>query len=105
MHNEVHQTIRHEVADPDGLDFAFTVQLFHRAPGAVVIAEWLVDQVEVEIVELQLLQGLCKGKLGTLAASILNPNLGRNKQLFTGYTATLDCTSDRFFVQITSSGI
>ncbi|MNF88236.1 hypothetical protein D3C84_707270 [compost metagenome] len=63
MHYEVHQTIRHEVADPDRLGFAFTVQFFHCAPSAVVIAERLMNQVQVEIVELQLLQRFFKRKL------------------------------------------
>ncbi|MMZ62506.1 hypothetical protein D1872_247170 [compost metagenome] len=73
MHNEVHQTVGQEVADTDRLNLAFAVQVFHRTPSTVVIAERLVNKVQIEIVELQLLQGFGKRELGSLVAGILNP--------------------------------
>ena len=51
--DQIHQAVGVKVADADGSGAAFLVQLLHRSPGAVHIAEGLVDQIQVQIVELQ----------------------------------------------------
>ena len=56
MHDQVHQPVRWEVADPDGADPALPVQRLHVPPGTVDISDGLVDQVQIEIVQLQPLQ-------------------------------------------------
>ena len=49
--DQVDEPVGVEVRDADRADQAVAVQLLHRAPGAVVVAERLVDQVQVEVVE------------------------------------------------------
>jgi hypothetical protein len=50
--DQIDQAVGVEVADPNGTDQAVAVQLLHGSPGAVV-AERLVDQVQVEVVQIQ----------------------------------------------------
>jgi hypothetical protein len=45
---QIDQAVRVEIADTDGTDQAVAVQLLHDSPGAVVVTERLVDQVQVE---------------------------------------------------------
>ena len=52
--DEVDEPIRVEVGHADRADATFVVQLLHRPPRAVVVAERLVDQVEVDVVEPEL---------------------------------------------------
>jgi hypothetical protein len=54
--DQVDQPVGVEVRHPDGPDEAFLLELLHRAPGAVVVPVWLVDQVQVEVVEAEALQ-------------------------------------------------
>ena len=62
--DEVDQPVGVEVGDPDGPGQALPVQVLHGPPGAVVVAEGLVDQVQVEVVEPEPLQRLLEGPLG-----------------------------------------
>ena len=58
MKDQVHQPVRLEIAHPDGPDGPFAVKLLHRPPRTVDVAERLMDQVEVEIIELQAFERL-----------------------------------------------
>jgi hypothetical protein len=49
--DQIDQAVRVEVADTDGTDQSVAVQLLHDSPGTVVVAERLVDQVQVEVVQ------------------------------------------------------
>jgi hypothetical protein len=69
--HDIHQAVRMEVADADGAHFPGTVGVFHCAPGTMDVAERLVDQVEVQIVELQPMQRLLDGLLRALVAGVL----------------------------------
>ena len=46
---QIYQTGFIKVADSNGPDDPIPVHFFHRPPCAVVIAKWLIDQVEVQI--------------------------------------------------------
>src|SRR3954452_7124535 len=56
--DEVHQPVGVEVGHADRPGGALAVELLHRPPGAVVVAERLVDQVQVDTVESEPLQRL-----------------------------------------------
>jgi hypothetical protein len=49
--DQVDQPVGVEVRDADRANQSLVVQVLHRAPGAVVVAKGLVDQVEVEVVD------------------------------------------------------
>ena len=66
--DEVDEPVGVEVGDPDRLDQALAVQVLHGPPGAVVVAEGLVDQVQVEVVEAEPLQRLLERSLGAVLA-------------------------------------
>lgn len=53
--DEVHEPVGVEVRHPDRLGEALAIDFLHRAPGAVVIAKRLVDQIDVDVVERQTL--------------------------------------------------
>src|SRR5437870_9315730 len=74
--DQVDKPVHREVRDPDRADSALTVEILHSAPLAVVIAEGLVDQVEVEIVEPQALERPLESALGVRLPRVLHPQLG-----------------------------
>ena len=49
--DQIDQAVGVEVADTDGPEQALVVQLLHGSPGAVVVAERLMDQIQVEVVQ------------------------------------------------------
>ena len=81
------------------------IQFFHRPPGAVHIPDGLVDQVKVQPIELQFLQGPFKRLAGVLIPGIRYPQLGRYKQVFPCHAAAFDRFSDRFFIAVRSCGV
>jgi hypothetical protein len=54
--DEVDEPVGVEVGQPDGPDGRLALQLLHRAPGAVVVAVGLVDEVQVQVVEAEPVQ-------------------------------------------------
>ena len=52
MAYHVHDPVGWEVAEADGADPTFTIQFFHRSPGAIHIPKGLVDQVQIQSIEL-----------------------------------------------------
>jgi hypothetical protein len=88
--HDVHQAVGLEVAEADSAQLAVAVSLFHRAPGAVHVAEGLVDQVEVEVVQLQALQRLVDRLLGAFVARVLHPQFAGDEQLIARDAAVPD---------------
>ena len=105
MVDEVHQPVGVEVGDPDRLDHALLVQVLHGAPGAVVVPEGLVDQVQVEVVEAESLQRLLEGPLGAVLAAVLDPQLGGDEQLVPRDAAVPDGPADGLFVPVRLRGV
>ena len=103
--HQVHHPVGVEVADADGPDPAFPVQLFHGSPGAVDIAKGLVDQVQIEIIELQSLERSFERLLCALVTGIRDPQLGRDKQLFSCHTTAFDGSADCLFISVRRRGV
>ena len=79
--DQVDQPVEVEVGHPDGRDQPLLVQVLQGPPGAVVVPEGLVDQVQVEVVEAEPGQRLGEGSLGAVLAAVLDPQLGGDEQL------------------------
>jgi hypothetical protein len=92
--DEVHQPVGVEVRHPDRPDRALGVQLLHRPPGAVVVAERLVDQVQVQPVKAEPLQGPVERAAGVVLAGVGDPQLGGDEQLVARDAAGGDGTAD-----------
>ena len=92
--DQVDQPVGVEVGDPDRLDQPLLVQVLHGPPGAVVVPEGLVDQVQVEVVEAESGQRLLEGSLGAVLAAVLDPQLGGDKQLVPRDAAVGDGPAD-----------
>ena len=103
--DEVHEPVGVEVGHPDRLDQALAVQLLHGAPGAVVVAEGLVDEVQVEVVQAEALQGLVELALGGVLAGVLDPHLGGDEQLVARDAALGDRAADGFLVAVGGGGV
>ena len=86
-------------------DRALLVEGTHGAPGAVVVAVGLVDQVQVEVVEAQTPQRGVERLLGVLLAGVLYPQLGGDEQLPVGDAAGGDGAADGFLVAVGGSGV
>ncbi|MNV94139.1 hypothetical protein D3C71_1889100 [compost metagenome] len=98
--HEIQQAVGIEVADTDRADATRLIQLFHRTPSAIDITKRLVDEPEVQIVELQLVQGTFESGLRALVCRVLDPELGRDKQITSINTVVADRRADGFFVAI-----
>jgi hypothetical protein len=96
--DQVDQPIHREVRHTDRPDSALPKEVLHRTPLAVVVAEGLVDQIEVEVVQAEALKRLLKGALGVGFAGVLDPNLGGDEQVLARDAAAPDRATDRFFV-------
>ena len=56
VHAEIHQPLGKKIAHADRPDQPFPMQFLHGPPGAVIVAERLMDQVQVEVVQPQIFQ-------------------------------------------------
>ena len=68
--------------------------------GAVVVAEGLVNQQQIDVIGLQVLQGLVNGGLGFLVALVGNPHLGGEEQLVPGHAALGNGAAHRALVAV-----
>src|ERR1051325_5455673 len=100
VQHEVHDTVRMKVGDANRPDFARAVQVLHRAPLAIHVAKWLMNEIQVHIVQLQALQGPLKRCQRAFIAVLLNPQFRGDKQLFSGDSAPLDPATNGGFVEI-----
>ena len=55
--DKVGQSVWMEVADANGANFACLLQFFHGTPGSMDIAVRLMNQVQVNVIQLQPIQG------------------------------------------------
>jgi hypothetical protein len=81
------------------------VQLLHRPPGAVVVAEGLVDQVQVQPVQAEPLQGPVERPAGVVLAGVGDPQLGGDEQLPARDAAGLDGPADGLLVDVGGGGV
>ncbi|MNC00002.1 hypothetical protein D3C75_473140 [compost metagenome] len=55
--DKVGQSVRVEIADTNGANFACLLQFFHSTPCPMDIAIRLVNQIQVDVIKLQPIQG------------------------------------------------
>ena len=89
-----------EIGHPNGPQLPGLVRLLHGPVGAVVVAEGLVNQQQVDVIGLQVLQGLVNGGLGLLVALVGNPHLGGEEQLVPGHAALDNSAAHRVLVAV-----
>ena len=53
MYRQIHNAVRSEIRNADRSDLALQVDLFHRPPFTIHIAEWLMNQIQVNIIQVQ----------------------------------------------------
>jgi hypothetical protein len=63
------------------------------------------DEIQVNVIQLQALQGPFKGFEGTFIALALDPEFCGDKQFFSGYAALFDPPAYCFFVHVRSGGV
>jgi hypothetical protein len=103
--DQVDQAVRVEVRHADRPDPAVGEQALHGPPGAVDVADRLVDEVQVEVVEAEALQRCVEGFLRGLFAGVLDPQFGRDEQ-FVAQDATLgDRAADLLLVEVGGGGV
>ena len=72
VHAEIEQTVRQKIADADGAHLASVVEILQRPPGAVVIAEGHVNEIEIEMVEAERHQRTVKRLHRVLVAHLVD---------------------------------
>jgi hypothetical protein len=103
--DQVDQAVRVEVRDADRSGQPVGVGPLHRAPEAVVVAERLVDQVEVDAVEPEPLQRPVERGLGPRLAGVLDPQLRGDEQLVTRDAAAAQGAADGLLVPVGGCGV
>src|SRR4029450_9226974 len=103
--DQVDQPVGVEVGDRDRLDEPLLLQLLHGPPGAVVVPEGLVDQVQVEVVEAEPGQRLLEGSLGAVLAAVVDPQLGAGQRLVPSDAAGGDGSADGLLGLVRLGGV
>src|SRR4051794_6635297 len=103
--DEVHQPVGVEVGDSDRPDGALAEELLHRAPGAVVVPERLVDQVQVDMLEAEPLQRPVEAPTGSVLAGVGDPQLRGDEEFVARDAAGGDGAADGLFVDVRGGGV
>ena len=102
---QVHEPVGEEVGDADGADLAGGQGLLHGAVGAVVVAEGLVDEQQVDVVGAQAAQGAVDGAGGALLPGVGDPHLGGQEDVLTGQSAGGDGRAHALLVAVGLGGV
>jgi hypothetical protein len=105
LFNQVDEPVGVEVGYTDRLDPPGPVQVLHGTPGAVVVAVWLVNQVEVKVIQSEKLQRSFERLRSVFLTGVLDPELGGDEQLLAADAAALDGASDGFLVGVGRGGV
>ena len=97
---QVHEPVGVEVAYSDGAYLAGPYSLFHGPIRSVIVGEGLVYQQQVDVVGMQLAQGLFDAGCRPLFAGIANPYLGGDEEFAAGNAAFGDGGADARFVLV-----
>jgi len=103
--DKVGQSVWMEVADANGANFACLMQFFHGSPCPMDITVRLVNQVQVNVIKLQPIQGAFELCFSTFVMGILQPQFGRYKEFATCDTGLFQSVPDLGFILVRSSGI
>src|SRR5699024_9943198 len=98
-------TVRIEVRHTDSAYLALIISLFHCTVSSVVIAEWLMDQEQIDIVCVQLCPRLFDRRFGCLVPCVWDPYFCRDEKLFSRKSAFFQGVSDPFFISVCLSSI
>ena len=102
---QVHEPVGEEVGDTDGADLAGGQGLLHGAVGAVVVAEGLVDEQQVDVVGAQAAQGAVDGAGGALVPGVGDPHLGGDEDVLAGQSAGGDGRAHALLVAVGLGGV
>ena len=105
MIDEVAEPIGTEVRDADGLGQALAVDLLHRPPLAVIVAERLVDEVEIDVVQPELAQAALGAGPQVVGSQVLHPHLGRDPDLVAVDAGGREPAADLFLVLVHRGGV
>ncbi|CAI2540320.1 Uncharacterised protein [Serratia ficaria] len=103
--DKVSQSVRMEIADANGANFACLLQFFHCTPCPMDIAVRLVNQVQVNVIKLQPIQGAFELCFSAFVIGILQPQLGRYKEFVPCDTGLFKCVPDLGFILVRRCGI
>ena len=102
---QVHEPVGEEVGDADGADLAGGQGLLHGAVGAVVVAEGLVDEQQVDVVGAQAAQGAVDGAGGALLPGVGDPHLGGQEEVLAGQSTGGDGRAHTLLVAVGLGGV
>ncbi len=102
---EIGELIRREVAHTNRTGQLLFLQFLHHSPRSEWIVEWLVNQVSINVIGIESLEGSLERIARLVAVGIADPQLGYQKNVFSRHTAGLNRLTDRFFVAIGSGSI
>ena len=80
VQEKVLQALARKAGDADGAHAALAVEALGGAPGGIVVAIGLVQQVEVEIVEPEQAHRAVEGAQGVVVLVVLHPELGGDEE-------------------------
>lgn len=83
----------------------FREQFFHCPPRAEYVVVWLMNHIQIKIVQPQFFQCQRKAALCSLIADVRDPQLCGNEQIFSWHSAAANGPANRFFIAIGSSGV
>lgn len=89
-----------EIAYADGPERTVPVCFLHGAVGPHIIANRLVNKVQIQIIQAQVVQRTLNRCLRPLIAGVLHPKLCGDEQFLTGNAAFLQSSAYRLFVHI-----
>src|SRR5699024_360034 len=98
-------TVRIEVRHTDSAYLAFIISFFYCTVSSVVIAEWLMDQEQIDIVCLQFFQRLFDRSFCFLVPCVCAPYFCRDEKLLSRKSAFFQGASDPFVISVCLSSI
>ena len=102
---QIHEPVGEEVGDADGADLAGGQGLLHGAVGAVVVAEGLVDEQQVDVVGAQAAQRAIDGAGGAFLPGVGDPHLGGQEDVLAGQSAGGDGRAHALLVAVGLGGV
>lgn len=97
---QVDEAVGIEIAHADCTHEAFAVRIFHGTPSAVVVAERLVYQQQVNVVSAQTAKALADALRSLSLTGIAYPHFSGQENLVTSYAAAGKCLTHLSLVEI-----
>lgn len=97
---KIDKTIWIEIADADSAQLARFESFFHGTISAIIIAERLMNEHEIDIIALQIFQRFVNRRRCFFVACVRHPNLCCKEEFSTRQSATSDRFSNSFFIAV-----